>query len=465
MRFYRISIAILKKVRYDCSTMIIDFTIKNYRSFKEASSLSLVAEGLKNDGIAIQETTFQDNILPVVGIFGQNAGGKSNIIKALAYMQAAMLNADYINAPVNKHPLLQPFLLNKASHDKAIHFEVSLWDKPSSTQYNYGFEVGAVGVTSEWLEVTDRPEIKKRTRLIFERKGGQFVFDSTVKEELEPIAKRVLDTALAINVFANLADPMSGKLLELISPKNIKIVDGTDTNQLMGYALDRFYTDEKLRTRVTRFIKNADIDINEVDVVRAPFSIDELPAGIPEELKTLMTNANSGQPSYNYRITSKHSMYDDKGNKLDSHYDFNFGEQESLGTQKILALATILIDALNNGETVFFDELGSSLHPFLTRKIVELFQNPKSNPDTAQLIFTSHETFLLNRSSNNSNFDLRRDQIWFADKGADESSSLKCLSEYKTKKEYELSKRYLEGRFGAVPVLKFDEGKVSGGSK
>lgn len=445
--------------------MIIDFTIKNYRSFKEASSLSLIAEGLKNDGIAIHETSFKDNVLPVVGIFGQNAGGKSNIIRAFAYMQMAMLNADYINAPVNKHPLLQPFLLNKSSHDKPVHFEISLWDEPAAVQYSYGFEVGAVGVVSEWLEITDRPDVKKRTRLIFERTENKFTFDNTVKDELEPIAKRVLNTALAINVFANLADPISGKLLELISPKNIKIIDGTDTDQLMGYALDRFYTDEKLRAKVTRFIKNADIDINEVEVARSPFNVDELPAGIPEEVKALMNSANAGQPNYNYRIASRHSMYDDKGNKLDSDYEFNFREQESLGTQKILALATILIDALNNGEVVFFDELGSSLHPFLTKKIVELFQSPKFNKNAAQLIFTSHETFLLNKSTANSRLDLRRDQIWFADKGADESSTLRCLSEYKTKKEYELSKRYLEGRFGAVPVLKFEEGEVNGGAK
>ena len=443
--------------------MIIDFTIKNYRSFKEASSLSLVAEGLKNDGISIKETDFKDSLLPVVGIFGQNAGGKSNIIKAFAYMQNAVLNADYINAPVNKHPLLQPFLLNKSSHNEPIHFELSLWDEQDNARYNYGFKVGAKGVVSEWLELTDRPDVKKRTRLIFERIGKQFSFDATVKDDLEPIAKRVLDTALAINVFANLADPLSGRLVELISPKNIKIVEDTNTDQLMGYALDRCYTDEKLRAKVIRFIKNADIDINEVSVDRTLFNVDELPAGIPDELKALMNS--TGQPNYNYRITSKHSMYDDDGKKLDSSYDFNFGEQESLGTQKLLALATILIDALNNGETVLFDELGSSLHPFLTKKIVELFQSPKSNKNGAQLIFTSHETFLLNKSSLGNRFDLRRDQIWFADKSADESSTLRCLSEYKTKKEYELSKRYLEGRFGAVPVLKFKEGELNGGAK
>src|SRR3954451_3894756 len=109
--------------------MIIDFTIKNYRSFKEASTLSLVAEPLKNDGIAISTTAFDDNILPVAGIFGQNAGGKSNVIKAFAYMISSILNANPTSSPINRHPLLQPFLLNANSSKEPTHFEISLWDK------------------------------------------------------------------------------------------------------------------------------------------------------------------------------------------------------------------------------------------------------------------------------------------------------------------------------------------------
>ena len=92
--------------------MIIDFTIKNYRSFKETANISLLAEPLKNDGIAISTTDFKDDILPVAGIFGQNAGGKSNIIKALSCMIDSMLNTDHVGSPINRHPLLQPFLLN-----------------------------------------------------------------------------------------------------------------------------------------------------------------------------------------------------------------------------------------------------------------------------------------------------------------------------------------------------------------
>lgn len=433
--------------------MIIDFTIKNYRSFKEVSSLSLLAEPLKNDGIAISTTGFGDNILPVAGIFGQNAGGKSNVIKAFIYIISAILNTNHINSPINRHPLLQPFLLNTHSGKRPIHFEIAFWDKKTEAQYNYGFEVDGGGVVLEWLELIDRPEKNRRSRLIFERNGNKFIFDKTVKDYLEPLAKHVLDTALAVNVFGNLADPISHRLLELVSDQNIKVIDGTQTDALINYALDRCLTDKKLQTQVIEFIKKSDIDINDVSIDRSMMNIADLPAGLPEELKSMMAQGSG----FNYRITSQHSVYDNDGNKTEGSYDFNFGEQESLGTQKILALAVILLDALNNGETVIFDELGSSLHPFLTKKIVELFQSPKSNKYGAQLIFTSHETFLLTKNTLNNKLDLRRDQVWFADKGVDEASILRCLSEYKTKKEYELAKRYLEGRFGAVPVLKFEE--------
>lgn len=431
--------------------MIIDFTIKNYRSFKEASTLSLVAEPLKNEGIAISATAFGDNILPVAGIFGQNAGGKSNVIKAFVYMISSILNANPTSSPINRHPLLQPFLLNTNSSKELTHFEISLWDKDTASQYNYGFEIGDAGVVSEWLEFIERPKKNRSSRLIFERSGNNFTFDKTVRSDLEPLAKRVLNTALAVNVFGNLAEQHSHRLLELVSSQ-IKVVDGTDTNSLMSYALDHCYNDKKLQAQVIDFIKRSDIDINEVSIDRSQMSVAELPAGIPEELKSIMANGSG----FNHQIRSQHSLYDNSGNKVEGGHVFNFGD-ESLGTQKVFVLAVILLDVLNKGETIVFDELGSSLHPFLTKKIVELFQSPKSNKNGAQLIFTSHETFLLTKNPLNNKLDLRRDQIWFADKGANEASVLRCLSEYKTKKEYELAKRYLEGRFGAVPVLKFEE--------
>jgi|GEM_PF-2963862 hypothetical protein len=418
--------------------MIIDFTIKNYRSFKKTASISLSAEPLKNDGIAISTTDFKDDILPVAGIFGQNAGGKSNIIKALSYMTDSMLNADHIGSPINKNPLLQPFLLNANNSNQPIHFELSLWDKDTVSQYNYGFEVDDSGIVSEWLSLSDRPKTNRRSRMIFERSRNNFTFDSTVKRDLEPLSIRVLDTALAVNVFAQLADPYSNKLLEIVR-EQIKIIDSTDADKWRHYILERCLANEELKARVIRFIRKLDIGINDIRIDKSEIDTAELPEG-----------AKFG---FRYRVESSHFIYDDRNNRLKESRNFNFGD-ESLGTQRIFILAVVLLDALNKGEMVVIDELGSSLHPFLTKRIVEIFQNPELNKYGAQLIFTSHETFLLAKNSLNGKLDLRRDQIWFADKGADEASVLRCLSEYKTKKEYDLAKRYLEGRFGAVPVVK-----------
>ncbi|MBF1039940.1 MAG: ATP-binding protein [Candidatus Nanosynbacter sp.] len=418
--------------------MIIDFTIKNYRSFKKTASISLLAEPLKNDGIAISTTDFKDDILPVAGIFGQNAGGKSNIIKALSYMTDSMLNADHIGSPINKNPLLQPFLLNANNSNQPIHFELSLWDKDTVSQYNYGFEVDDSGIVSEWLSLSDRPKTNRRSRMIFERSRNNFTFDSTVKRDLEPLSIRVLDTALAVNVFAQLADPYSNKLLEIVR-EQIKIIDSTDADKWRHYILERCLANEELKARVIRFIRKLDIGINDIRIDKSEIDTAELPEG-----------AKFG---FRYRVESSHFIYDDRNNRLKESRNFNFGD-ESLGTQRIFILAVVLLDALNKGEMVVIDELGSSLHPFLTKRIVEIFQNPELNKYGAQLIFTSHETFLLAKNSLNGKLDLRRDQIWFADKGADEASVLRCLSEYKTKKEYDLAKRYLEGRFGAVPVVK-----------
>lgn len=418
--------------------MIIDFTIKNYRSFKETASISLLAEPLKNDGIAISTTDFKDDILPVAGIFGQNAGGKSNFIKALLYMKKSMLNADHIGFPINKNPLLQPFLLNANNSNQPIHFELSLWDKDTVSQYNYGFEVDDSGIVSEWLSLSDRPKTNRRSRMIFERSRNNFTFDSTVKSDLEPLSMRVLDTALAVNVFANLADPYSRKLLEIVK-EQIKIIDSTDADELRHYILENCLANEELKARVIRFIKKLDIGINDILIDKSEIDTTELPEG-----------AKFG---FRYQVKSSHFMYDDGGNRLEESRNFNFGD-ESFGTQRLFILAVVLLDALNKGEVVVIDELGSSLHPFLTKRIVEIFQNPELNKYGAQLIFTSHETFLLAKNALNGKLDLRRDQIWFADKGADEASVLRCLSEYKTKKEYDLAKRYLEGRFGAVPVIK-----------
>jgi len=127
-------------------------------------------------------------------------------------------------------------------------------------------------------------------------------------------------------------------------------------------------------------------------------------------------------------------------------------EDESGGTQKLFALAGPLFDILKNGSVLIVDELDRGLHPLLIRQLVTLFQNPESNAHGAQLLFTAHETSLLDPDL------LRRDQIWFTEKNAEQASTLFPLTEFTPRKNEAFESRYLSGRYGAVPILNTQEG-------
>ena len=170
--------------------MIIEFSVKNFRSFRELATLSLEAEPLKTGKSNLFSTEFKTKLLPSAGIFGHNASGKSNLVKALAYMQWAMLNSDYLNQPTTKSPLLQPFLLNLESCKDPSFFQIVLWDAEKKTEYRYGFEISGERVVSEWLETVTKVKKNRRRREIFLRNSQEFLkLDESMKESVGPADK------------------------------------------------------------------------------------------------------------------------------------------------------------------------------------------------------------------------------------------------------------------------------------
>lgn len=423
--------------------MLIDFTIENYRSFKDTATLSMEAEAYKSTDVLIINDGYGHNLLPAVGVFGQNASGKSNIIKAFVYMINAILTPNYSIEPINQGGF-QPFMLNIDSISKPSHFEITLYDNKLGVEYNYGFEAGVSGVSAEWLVITSRPNRKnKTTRVVFERSGSTYEFGELAKD-MDNFKDRVSNIALAVNIFAALANKTCVNFVELVKSAFCIIMgDNNDTAQL---AYELCYNDKHLMEQTIEFINQLDVDIKSLSINKLDSNDGSLPKA-PNWIKGQFTGSS------NYIVSSMHDMYDSSGHNTGRQRFFSFQEQESLGTRKLFGLAAVLLDSLNKGKIVVVDELGSSLHPFLTRRLVELFQDAETNKNGAQLIFTSHETFLLASSPYN-NLDLRRDQIWFTDKSTGEASVLRCLSEYKTRSEADLMKRYLGGRFGAVPIIK-----------
>jgi hypothetical protein len=419
--------------------MLIEFSIKNFRSFRDLTTLSLVAESLKTGKDCLILDDFDTALLPVAGIYGPNSGGKSNIIKALAYMQWAMLNSDYLNKPSTQHIFLQPFLLNENSSKEPSFFQIVLWDSQSKTEYRYGFEISPENIVNEWLEKKSKVKTKRSKKIIFLREGQEFsVLDDSIKDKVEHLITNVRPTALALTVFAQFAEPVASQIIQLMSYTNFLIVDGSNADP-MGVALQHYNEQPEVAIRVLQLLKKLDLGIQDLKVVKEPFN-DALMKGIPSELKHLFT-----YPKEVLRAISTHKKYH---SGKDALVEFDFNKQESVGTQRLFLLMMMIIPILYKGGVFILDEFGSSLHPFMCREIVALFQNPQTNPNGAQFIFCSHETYLMSNA-----VGLRQDQYWFTEKNSFEETTLRSLVDYNIRSEYEFEKNYRQGRFGGVPVI------------
>jgi AAA15 family ATPase/GTPase len=429
--------------------MIIEFTVKNFRSFKDEATLSLEAAPLRSGEVDTIKTDVA-TLLPAVGVFGPNASGKSTLIKALSFMQGAVQNTD-LSSPTTKNELLKPFLLDKNSSKKPSFFQIVLWDKESDSEYRYGFEINSKNVVSEWLDVSAKESSQRRRRAIFRREGQDFTFHRSMSKEFRPRAAQVNPEGLALATFAFLNSELAKRIVSIMSEPNIVIFDGaTDLN--FRRALERCRSDATFKNKVLSFVQQAGLGVQDL-------TIDE--EEMPKEILKYFSSSFKKQLKQGgheldtiLTISTVHKMRGRSPKEQDSMVTFSLQRDESLGTQRFIVLAALVLESLEKGAVFVLDELGASLHPFLTGAIVNLFQDHKTNKKNAQLIFCSHETYLLSKRT-----EMRRDQVWFTDINFYEESSLHSLVEYKTRNDFEVAKNYLEGRFDALPVTRFSKDK------
>jgi AAA15 family ATPase/GTPase len=196
------------------------------------------------------------------------------------------------------------------------------------------------------------------------------------------------------------------------------------------------------KRKIIQFLRDADIYVDDIHVEEEEFDVDKLPDLIPSSLRERMAEQFEGETLYETQFVRN----DDEGKPV------LFDEsEESDGTNRFFSFAGPWLDALSAGKTLFVDELNSNLHPMLVKYMVSLFHCKKSNPNNAQLVFTTHETSILNQSV------FRRDQVWFMQKDK-YKSELYSLSEFKVRKDYEnLEERYLSGSYGALPFIFWED--------
>ena len=415
--------------------MLIEFRVENFRSILDEQCLSLVASSGKE---MLDTNTFDPDIPGVprlvrsACLFGPNASGKSNIVKAMAFM-AAFVSESAAESKPGERISVEPFLLDQTSENKPSRFEVIF--AAGDVRYKYGFSLDRYRVLSEWLFAA--PE--GRDQCWFERDSdavekGSWYFGPNLRGQKRVIQDSTRDNALFLSTAAQLNNPQLRQVWEWFET-TFKSLTGA---RRVGQSFSTMMCDEEDgRKRVVELLQQADLGIDDVDVRKEEWKDDDFPADLSEEVKKKIL---AQLPDHKMEPLFLHKKLDS-----DDLVAFEY-ESESAGTQAFFSLAGPWLDVLNNGYVLVLDELDSSLHPFLAEHLVRQFLGNKRNPFGAQLIFTAHNPHLLNSNL------LRRDQVWFVAKPK-LATQLRAHTEFRPRKDEDRIRGYLGGRYGSLPFL------------
>lgn len=395
-------------------------------------------ERQKNDA-AHKESYFKTSggdLLRSAIVYGANASGKSNFSKALVFFQRFVtdgLRLSLANSPIQT----VPFLLDVNTQNLPSRFEIELLI--GEIRYLYGFEVTQDKVHSEWLHQYPNKKV------LFERNAVIETSQRNLKEATSDLKEKTRPNVLFLTVLASYNGEISNKIVEEI--KKITVFPADQKDLMLEYS---FQVYPKYKDKIDSMIFESDVGIKAFKIAQKEVTKDEfVPPMFPEQFREFIT---AGKSKFVHRqVSTVHTMYDSKGKEV-KDVEFDFFAQESEGTKRIFGLAGIIAEALDKGNVLMIDELSASLHPFLCRFVLKLFNSKKENPKNAQLIFTTHDVSLLDSEI------LRRDQIWFSEKDRLGSSTLFSLAEIGERKDLNYGKRYFEGRYGALPYINSLEG-------
>jgi len=424
--------------------MLIEFRVENFLSFEESAALSMIASA---------DTTHEDNciaiandklrVLKSAAIYGANSAGKSNLIKAMSFMRYLVT----YGSKLSKKDILPDFTfkLDKKDESKPSFFEVVFLK--NDKRYRYGFEIGENKVISEWLFHT--PTTREATLFTRDLEDGIVIGQSF--KEAKGLETKPKNNQLFLNIVAgyNNEQSISEEVIDWFRYFDVT-VGPTMARMFIGKTLHLLdHHGETYQQKMLSFLKKLDV-LDDFEIKHTG-RVEEFPDDMPEEVRAYL-KSDEDEPV----IYIKRKIY--KDGKPVGIQEFDLLDDESEGTQKLFTLAGFFLDTLEHGGTLVVDELESSLHPLITRKIIEIFNSAIDNPNGAQLIFATHDTNLL------SNRFFRRDQIWFVEKSRHGSSCLFSLAEYKdsderkTRKDASFGKDYILGKYGAIPFLgNFDD--------
>jgi len=424
--------------------MLIDFTVENFRSIKEPMTLSAIAQDrpavrastgprgkriIPDDEIAPPFVAEGRNfgLLPALGIFGANASGKSNVILAFDTLLRLIAVGANSHVPAFFSLVAQPFGLDSATRAQPSRFRLRVLS--SGMVFDFEIVLDASRILTESLRYS--PAGSTRQRLLFER-----TWDGTHSSYRWKNGKDLAGPHSLLEATLASHEPFLYILLVRFNIPILQSLSSWCRSAWTGAGLGMESFDHKFVA-----MSLAEIESNKLrDVSNLVRQFD---TGISDvEIHKISGDAGTTEGA-KYNVIAVHRQNSDE-----IRWPIT---QESTGTQRLFVLAYKLLRTIASSSIVLIDELGSNIHPNITREIVRLFQNPETNPKRAQLIFTSHDNTLQTRNI------LRRDQIWFTQKRDDGSTDLYPLTDFHPRNDLAIDKAYLDGRFGAVPILPSEE--------
>jgi energy-coupling factor transporter ATP-binding protein EcfA2 len=419
--------------------MLIGFNVRNFRSIRDTAEISMSATSTKEH----RETNTFDtgvkglpNLLRSAAVYGPNAAGKSTLVQAFQFIQHFVLTS---HSQQQGQPIpFAPFLLDPVVAKEPGEFEVHFIE--GGVRYQYGFEVTASRVMSEWLVAYPVGRPQRWFDRSFDPQTGEETFEFS--SLFQGGAQRQLwkSTTRANALFLSTAIQLNNEQMRPVFDwfsKRVTVI-AAQAEILPNYSLG-LCGDEAGREKMMQFMKAADINIAGIELRKTAFAPDLIPPGLPDAFRDLILKDFHGKEMASVRF-----RHETTGGGT---VEFDLRE-ESHGTQRLFWLAAPWLDILQKGRVLIVDEIDASLHPVLLRFLVGLFHDPKVNTTNAQLIFTTHSTSLLDDRS------IRRDQFWFVEKGKDNGTRLYPLSDFHPRKPEALETGYLKGRYGALPFVR-----------
>lgn len=420
--------------------MLLEFRLGNFRSYGAEKRFSMVAgsgKELPSNTMTI-EGFERHPLLRSAAVYGANASGKSNLIHAFAFFRQFVLRSSEPRQEGEKIPV-SPFMLDPELAKKPSEFEITFL--LGGVRHQYGFVVDQERVHEEWLTVYPKGKAQKwfhRTRDAAGKSAWSFNRPH-FRGDKSQFAKRTRDNTLFLSVAAQWNHLQITPISRWFK-KHLRVLPREVDAR--SHTRSQILNDSAFREWLTGVLRAADTGISQVLAKESKISKDQLrfPSEIPNDMRNYLTEKFLDELKVEVHTTRRLP-----GTNREIEWDLN---QESDGTQRMLELLGPIYGALQEGSVLIMDELDTSLHAYITREFVQLFNNPKTNPGSAQLIFTTHDSSLLDPTL------FRRDQVWFTAKDESGATDLYSLQDFSPRKGEAIQKGYLAGRYGAVPVLK-----------